>query len=119
MSVPDNGITPNLLEDCKVDNKLESITFTRGIVLRAMENWKTFIKWSRWLTTFILQTIKSESCWSASYDVHSTDVSVCCSFTVEGCYIVVPVYKKGASSDPSNYRPIYRLLDLYIAYLCD
>ena len=46
MSVPDNGITADVIKDSKVDNRLESITFTRGVVLIATKKTEEqFIKW--------------------------------------------------------------------------
>ena len=43
MSVPDNGITADVIEDSKVDNRLGSITFTSTYSNEKTE--EQFIKW--------------------------------------------------------------------------
>lgn len=106
VSVPDNGIMPTVIEDIKIDSKLESVTFTRDKVLKAMKKLKSNLSSGPDGLPPVFFKRLNRSLADPLAMIYTQLMSVSAVPPEWKGAIVIPVYKKGASSDPSNYRPI-------------
>ena len=105
VGVTDNGIMPSVVYDTP-SNKLNSIIFTKASVLKAMKKLKyNLSSGPDGLPPLFFKKLQHSLAEPLAL-MYTQLLSVSAVPATWKQAIIVPVFKKGASTNPSNYRPI-------------